>query len=52
MRAAFPGVRKFEKKIIDEDENPAERVMDVSSDEDVREEVEVLERTKSASDTL
>ena len=40
------------KKITEKSENPADEVMDVSSDEDVDEEIEDTERIKSASDTL
>ena len=40
------------KKITEKSENPADKVMDVSSDEDVDEEIEDTERIKSASDTL
>ena len=48
MRVAFPGVRKFNEKHV----NPADEVMDVSSDEDVNEEIEDPERIKSASNAL
>ena len=41
--------RKIREEII---ENPADKVMDVSSDEDVDEEIENPERIKSASDAL
>ena len=40
------------KKITEKSENRADEVMDVSSDEDVDEEIEDTERIKSASDTL
>ena len=40
------------KEITEKPENPADEVMDVSSDEDVDEEIEDIERIKSASDTL
>ena len=52
MWAAFPGVRKFEKKSLKKHENPVPKVMDVSSDEDVDKEAEDPERIKSASDAL
>ena len=44
--------REIRKEIIKKHENPAVRVMDVSSDEDVDEKIEDPERIKSASDAL
>ena len=38
--------------IVEKRENPAEEVIDVSSDEDVDEEIEDRERIKSASDSV
>ena len=44
--------QEIRKEIIEKHENPADEVMDVSSHEDVDEEIEDPERIKSASDAL
>ena len=44
--------REIRKEIIEKHENPADGVMDVSSNEDVYEEIEDSERIKSISDAL
>ena len=44
--------QKIQKEVIKKLENPADAVMDVSSDEDIDEEIEDLERIKSASNAL
>ena len=44
--------QEIRKEITEKHENPANEVMDVSSDEDVDEEIEDPERIRSASDAL
>ena len=44
--------QEIRKEIIEKHENPADKVTDVSSNEDVDEEIEDPERIKSASDAL
>ena len=44
--------QEIQKEITEKYENPAEEVMNVSSDEDVDEEIEDSGRIKSASDAL
>ena len=44
--------QKIRKEITEKHENPADEVMNVSSDGDVDEEIEDPERIKSASDVL
>ena len=45
-------LQEIRKEIIEKHENPADEVMDLSSDKDVNEKIEDPERIKSASDAL
>ena len=44
--------QEIRKEIIEKHENPADEVMDVSSNKDVDEEIEDADRIKSSSDAL
>ena len=44
--------KEIQKEIIEKNENPADEVMDVSSDEDVHKEIVGPERIKSPCDAL
>ena len=44
--------KEIQKEIIEKNENPADEVMDVSSDEDVHKEIEGPERIKFPCDAL